>query len=97
MLNWTTCKWLFENGAGFTHLLVQQLNERTRDLMATIECDRMHCARVRIGHHLARLVNLLLYPNASGCIQISQKDWRCSLVFRHRPLAGASSCWRAKT
>ena len=68
MLHWTTCMCLFENSAGFAHLLVQQLNERTRDLMATIECDRMHCP-----HHLARLVNPLLYPNASGCIQISQE------------------------
>ena len=41
--------------------------------MATIECDRMHCAGVRVGHHLARLVNPLLYPNASGCIQISRE------------------------
>ena len=70
--------------------------ERTRDLMATIERDRMHCARVRVGHHLARLVNPLLNPNASGCIQNRRKDWRCSPVFRRGPLAGAPSCWRAK-
>ena len=59
--------------AGFACLLVQRLNERTRDRMATIECYRMHCVRVRDGHQLVRRVSPLLYSNASGCTQISQE------------------------
>ena len=47
MLNWVTCMCLFENSAGFARLLVQQLNERTRNLLATI--DATACTMQRFG------------------------------------------------
>lgn len=74
MLNRPTFMWLFENSVGFNRFLVQQLNERMGQFIATIESDRLHDPVARVARNLAWLFNPVLYPNASDHIEITQEE-----------------------
>jgi CRP/FNR family cyclic AMP-dependent transcriptional regulator len=74
MLNRATFMWLFENSVGFNRFLVQQLNERMGQFIATIESDRLHDPVARVARNLAWLFNPVLYPHTSGHIEITQEE-----------------------
>jgi CRP/FNR family transcriptional regulator, cyclic AMP receptor protein len=74
VLNRPTFIWLFENSVGFNRFLVQQLNERMAQFIATIESDRLHDPVARVARNLAWLFNPVLYPNTSGRIEITQEE-----------------------
>lgn len=74
MMNRATFMWLFDTSVGFTRYLVQQLNERMGQFIATIECDRIHDPTARVARHLAWLFNPVLYPNTGKRIAITQEE-----------------------
>jgi CRP/FNR family cyclic AMP-dependent transcriptional regulator len=74
MVNRATFMWLFESSVGFNRFLVQQLNERMGQFIATIESDRLHDPVARVARNLAWLFNPVLYPKASGHIEITQEE-----------------------
>lgn len=74
MMNRTTFMWLFENSFGFTRFLVQQLNERMGNFVATIECDRIHDPAARVARHLAALSNATLHHSGDTRIEITQEE-----------------------
>lgn len=74
MMPRSTFMWLFENSTGFNRFLVQQLNERMGQFIATIEHDRILGPKARVARNLAWLFNPVLYPGAGDAIEISQEE-----------------------
>jgi CRP-like cAMP-binding protein len=70
----TTFMWLFENSTGFNRFLVQALNERMAQFIATIEYDRILHPKARVARNLSWFFNPVLYPAGSGEIEISQEE-----------------------
>lgn len=74
LMNRATFMWLFDASVGFTRFLVQQLNERMGQFIATIEYDRIHDPTARVARHLACLFNPVLNPNMGNYIEITQEE-----------------------
>lgn len=74
MMNRPTFMWLYENSAGFTRYLVQQLNERMGQFIATIEYDRILEPKARVARNLSWFFNRVLYPGSGSFIEISQEE-----------------------
>lgn len=86
MMNERTFFWLYENSIGFTRCLVQLLNERMGQFIATIELDRIHDPAVRVARHLAALRDPLLSPNVGETLEIG-RDEIALLAGLSRPVA----------
>ncbi len=54
--------WLYENSVAFNRFLVEQLNERMGQFIATIEYDRILDPKARVARNLSWLFNPVLYP-----------------------------------
>ena len=74
LMNRPTFLWLYERSVGFNRFLVQQLNERMGQFIATIEYDRILDPAARVARHLAWLCNPVLYPAAGNTIEIAQEE-----------------------
>lgn len=74
LLGQATFDWLYENSVGFNRFLVQQMNERMGQFIATIEHDRMLAPSARVARHIAWLCNPVLYPRSGPVIEISQEE-----------------------
>ena len=74
IMNRPTFMWLFETSVGFGRFLVNQLNERMGQFIATIETDRLLDPTARMARHIAWLLNPVLYPNAGRSMAITQEE-----------------------
>lgn len=74
MLARPTFMWLYETSAGFNRFLVNQLNERMGQFIATIEYDRILDPSARVARHIGWLVNPVLYPGTGNHIEITQEE-----------------------
>ena len=80
MMNRATFSWLFDHSVGFNKFLVNQLNERMGQFIATIELDRIHDPTPRVARHLAWMLNPVLYPATGRHIEISQEQEEIALL-----------------
>jgi CRP-like cAMP-binding protein len=69
-----TFRWLYANSVGFNRFLVQLLNERLGQFIATVSSDRTASAKVRVANTLAALYNPILFPRTPRKIEMSQED-----------------------
>lgn len=69
-----TFEWLLASAIGFNRFLLEQLNERLAQFIATIEHDRLLSPDARVARCLASLFNPRLYPGPSRELLISQEE-----------------------
>ena len=69
-----TFQWLLDTSIAFNHCLLQQLNERLGQIIATLESERLLGPDARVARCLAHLFNPLLYPHQSPKLAISQAE-----------------------
>lgn len=74
LMNRQTFMWLFETSVGFGRFLVNQLNERMGQFIASIEHDRILDPTARVARNIAWLFNPVLYPHVGAHIEISQEE-----------------------
>lgn len=74
IMNRPTFMWLFETSVGFGRFLVNQLNERMGQFIASIEHDRILDPTARVARNIAWLLNPVLYPQVGTYIEISQEE-----------------------
>lgn len=86
ILNRATFIWLYENSVAFDRFLVEQLNERMGQFIATIEYDRILDPKARVARNLSWLFNPVLYPGIGRSIEITQEELAL-LAGVSRPLA----------
>lgn len=70
----TTFTWLLDSSIAFNRFLLNQLNERLAQFMATVEYDRLLAPEARIARCLAMLFNPHLYPGLEGRLHLSQEE-----------------------
>lgn len=69
-----TFQWLLDGSIAFNRYLLQQLNERLGQFIATVEIDRLLGPDARVARCLAQLFNPLLYPGVGSRLEISQGE-----------------------
>ncbi|QSI76920.1 MULTISPECIES: Crp/Fnr family transcriptional regulator [Niveibacterium] len=69
-----TFMWLLDTSIPFNRFLLQQLNERLGQFIATVENDRLLDPDARVARCLAGLFNTVLYPGIGAQLQISQEE-----------------------
>lgn len=69
-----TFTWLLDSSIAFNRFLLNQLNERLAQFMATVEYDRLLAPEARIARCLAMLFNPHLYPGLEGRLHLSQEE-----------------------
>lgn len=69
-----TFAWLLDSSIAFNRFLLNQLNERLAQFMATVEYDRLLAPEARIARCLAMLFNPHLYPGIEGRLHLSQEE-----------------------
>lgn len=70
----STFIWLLETSLDFNHFIIQHLNERLSQYMATTETDRITDSVVRVSRALSGLFNPIIYPGIGPFLQISQEE-----------------------
>lgn len=66
--------WLRSHSLPFNHFLIDQLNERLGQSLATVEWDRLLGPDARLARCLAALFNPHLYPGIGHHLHISQEE-----------------------
>lgn len=69
-----TFGWLLDHSIGFNRFVMQQLNERLGQFIATREIDRLNNPDLRVARNLAALFHPLLSPNVGGILRITQQE-----------------------
>lgn len=65
---------LYETNIGFTHFIIEQLNERLKEFITISAASRTHTATEKVALALARLFNASLYPGADYELKVSQEE-----------------------
>ena len=66
--------WLLDHSVPFNRFIIQQLNERLSQFIATREIDRLANIDARVAHSLALLFNPLLFPGVGSLLRITQQE-----------------------
>jgi CRP/FNR family transcriptional regulator, cyclic AMP receptor protein len=66
--------WLLDTSIPFNRFILNQLNERLGQFMATFEHDRLLSPEARVARTLANMCHPLLYPGHERCIELSQDE-----------------------
>lgn len=74
LMSRATFQWLLDSSISFNRYLLQQLNERLGQFIATVEIDRLLGPDARVARCLAQLFNPLLYPGVGSRLEISQGE-----------------------
>jgi len=69
-----TFVWLLETSFEFNNFIIQHLNERLSQYMATTETDRITDPVVRLARAISTLFNPVLYPATGPLLKISQEE-----------------------
>jgi len=69
-----TFTWLLDSSIAINRFLLNQLNERLAQFMATVEYDRLLAPEARIARCLAMLFNPHLYPGIEARLHLSQEE-----------------------
>jgi len=69
-----TFMWLLEISTDFSRLIIDHLNERVGQFLATVELLRIDLPAVRVAAAVCNLFNPVLCPNASLLLNISQEE-----------------------
>jgi CRP/FNR family cyclic AMP-dependent transcriptional regulator len=67
-------RWLTTNSVGFNRYLVQLMNERLGQFIATVVSDRTGNAAARLAYTIASLYNPVLFPRTPDVLDMSQED-----------------------
>ncbi len=67
-------RWLTNNSVGFNRYLVQLMNERLGQFIATVVSDRTGNAAARLAYTIASLYNPVLFPRTPDLLDMPQKD-----------------------
>lgn len=70
----TTFQWLLDTSIPFNRYLLEQLNERLGQFVATVEFDRLLGPDARVARCIAQLFNPVLYPGGGPELKISQAE-----------------------
>ena len=65
---------LLDNSIAFNRFLLNQINERLGQFIATVENDRLLEPDARVARTLAQLFNPLLFPGTAAQLQLSQEE-----------------------
>lgn len=71
---WATFHWLLDTSIPFNRFVLNQLNERLRYFIGTLEHDRLLGPDARVARSLAALFDPLLYPGPRTQLAISQEE-----------------------
>ncbi len=74
MMPGSTFEWLLDSSIPFNRFLLQQLNERLGQFIATVEFERMLGPEGRVARCLAQMFNPQLYPGSDLRLDISQSE-----------------------
>jgi len=69
-----TFHWLLDHSIGFNRFVMNQLNERLAQFIATIEADRTPHPEQRVARNLAALANPVLFPGVGQLLRITQQE-----------------------
>ena len=69
-----TFHWLLDHSIGFNRFVMNQLNERLGQFIASREIDRMNTPDARVARSLAALFNPVLYPGVGEVLRITQQE-----------------------
>ena len=69
-----TFHWLLDHSLGFNRFVMNQLNERLAQFIATIEADRTPNPEQRVARNLAALANPVLFPGVGDLLRITQQE-----------------------
>jgi CRP-like cAMP-binding protein len=69
-----TFTWLLDVSIAFNRFLLQQLNERLGQFIATVEHERLLGVDARVARCIAQMFNPLLYPGTGRELKISQSE-----------------------
>ena len=69
-----TFQWLLDHSLGFNRFVMNQLNERLAQFIATIEADRTPNPEQRVARNLAALANPVLFPGVGEVLRITQQE-----------------------
>jgi CRP-like cAMP-binding protein len=69
-----TFHWLLDHSIGFNRFVMNQLNERLAQFIATIEADRTPNPEQRVARNLAALANPALFPGVKQLLRITQQE-----------------------
>ena len=69
-----TFQWLLDHSLGFNRFVMNQLNERLAQFIATIEADRTPNPEQRVARNLAALANPVLFPGVGDLLRITQQE-----------------------
>ena len=69
-----TFLWVLARSIPFNRYIIDQLNERLSQMIASLDSDRMRDPEARVAHSLASLFNAQLYPGTENYLQISQEE-----------------------
>jgi CRP/FNR family cyclic AMP-dependent transcriptional regulator len=67
-------RWLTNNSVGFNRYLVQLMNERLGQFIATVVSDRTGNAAARLAYTIASLYNPVLFPRTPDLLDMPQED-----------------------
>lgn len=67
-------RWLTTNSVGFNRYLVQLMNERLGQFIATVVSDRTGNAAARLAYTIASLYNPVLFPRTPDVLDMPQED-----------------------
>ena len=69
-----TFHWLLDHSLGFNRFVMNQLNARVAQFIATIEADRTPNPEQRVARNLAALANPVLFPGVGEVLRITQQE-----------------------
>ena len=69
-----TFHWLLDHSIGFNRFVMNQLNERLAQFIATVEADRTPNPEQRVARNLAALANPVLFPGVGDLLRITQQE-----------------------
>lgn len=69
-----TFEWLLEGSIRFNRFLLDHVNERLGQFIATVEHDRLLDPDARVARCLGSMVNPLLYPGNGHSLRIAQEE-----------------------
>lgn len=66
--------WLLDQSIAFNRYVLNQLNERMSQYVASREIDRLSDPDLRVARHLASLFHPVLYPGVGSVLRITQQE-----------------------
>jgi CRP/FNR family cyclic AMP-dependent transcriptional regulator len=70
----STFLWLLDHSIPFNHFLLDHLNERLGQFIATMKFDRLLEPTPRVARGIASLFHPVLYPNTEPTLRVSQEE-----------------------